>query len=100
MNVLRWQTFIKDYYFRHIDHLIGGSVFELHQKDMKESQVYSCAGFADIPVGEASPFIIRRTTVKRYSSQLAGRHSVPTPVCKVSSNTHINTRKNTLKQLR
>ncbi|XP_011607920.1 centromere protein F isoform X1 [Takifugu rubripes] len=40
-------------------------------------------GFADIPVGEASPFIIRRTTVKHYSSQLAGRHSVPTPVCKV-----------------
>lgn len=35
-------------------------------------------GFADIPLGEASPFIMRRTTVKRCSPRLAARHSVPT----------------------
>ncbi len=32
-----------------------------------------CTGFADIPVGEMSPFIIRRTTVQRCSPRLAAR---------------------------
>lgn len=46
--------------------------------------VGSCAGFSDIPVGEASPFIIRRTTVKRCSPRLAARRSVPAPDGRVS----------------
>uniref|UniRef100_A0A671NBQ2 Centromere protein F n=1 Tax=Sinocyclocheilus anshuiensis TaxID=1608454 RepID=A0A671NBQ2_9TELE len=33
-------------------------------------------GFADIPVGEMSPFIIRRTTVQRCSPRLAARMTV------------------------
>uniref|UniRef100_A0A3Q0RL32 Centromere protein F n=1 Tax=Amphilophus citrinellus TaxID=61819 RepID=A0A3Q0RL32_AMPCI len=34
-------------------------------------------GFADIPLGEMSPFIIRRTTVRRCSPRLAAKHSAP-----------------------
>lgn len=33
-------------------------------------------GFADIPVGEMSPFIVRRTTVQRCSPRLAARSAV------------------------
>lgn len=32
-----------------------------------------CTGFADIPIGEMSPFIIRRTAVQRCSPRLAAR---------------------------
>ncbi|XP_030232437.1 centromere protein F isoform X1 [Gadus morhua] len=32
-------------------------------------------GFADIPMGEASPFIMRRTTAKRRSSRLSSRRT-------------------------
>ncbi|XP_010765706.1 centromere protein F-like [Notothenia coriiceps] len=34
-------------------------------------------GFGDIPLGEASPFIMRRTTVKRCSPRLAAKQTVP-----------------------
>lgn len=32
-------------------------------------------GFADIPLGEASPFIMRRTTVRRCSPRIAARQT-------------------------
>ncbi|CAL8403773.1 unnamed protein product [Boreogadus saida] len=36
-------------------------------------------GFADIPMGEASPFIMRRTTAKRRSSRLSSRRTPAAP---------------------
>ncbi|XP_061881910.1 centromere protein F isoform X2 [Entelurus aequoreus] len=40
-------------------------------------------GFADIPMGEASPFIYRRTTVRRCSPRLAARQTTTTSDSKV-----------------
>lgn len=34
-------------------------------------------GFADIPLGEMSPFIMRRTTVRRCSPRLAAKQTAP-----------------------
>ena len=39
------------------------------------NRVASSVGFADIPMGEASPFIMRRTTAKRRSSRLSSRRT-------------------------
>lgn len=41
-------------------------------------------GFADIPLGEASPFIMRRTTVKRCSPRLAAKQTCTTSAASTS----------------
>lgn len=43
-------------------------------------------GFADIPLGEASPFIVRRTMVQRCSPRLAARQAASAADSKVSRN--------------